>query len=1101
MSFYSVENEENISQFWENENISDLMKKLNQNEESYNITDGPPFISGTFHWGNLFVMLIKDVVARYNLQQGKYVDIVRGRDCHGRPLAELIGKLYNLRTTEDIEKFGLENYDKINLEIIDKYSNAWDKYDISTGRYYNHQQTYFTKDKNFMESVWWAFKQFYDKKLIYNGCGVHPYSIGSHTVLSSFEAKQNYKLVTDDTVFVKFKLKDFDDTYFIAWTTTPWTLPSHIALCVNPKTVYVKIFDKKNNEHYILAKSNLINIYKSNKDDENYSIICEYLGKELEKNKYEPLFNFIKEMKGCFQIHCDEFVQTEEQDDDEIENKHSKKTKKGKPIGTGIVHMAPAFGEDDFKVCSKFLTSKQISETCFVDNEGKFTLEEFKNKVVFDTNKEIILQLDDKILLSKKYSHRYPYCDRTDTPLIYKVVDEIFINVSSIKDKLLENNDKIKWFPETIGQNRFKNWLENVRDWAVSRSLYFGTPIPMWVSDDKSETIVVGSIQELKELSGYDGNINDLHRSNIDHITIKSKSGKILKRVKSVFDCWFESGCAPFAQHHYPFENKDKKLKMDFICEGLDQTRGWFYTLLVISTVLFNRHPSDKIMCTGLILAEDGMKMSKSKKNFTDPLELIKQITSDPIRLFLVSSQAIKAEPVKFSEESINIIRRDLIQLDNSLKYFLNKYDFFKSEVKDYIDLDLDSDNIMDIWIESELHLLNDRIKNNMEELKLNLIAQDIYKFIDNVSNWYIKLNRHRFNPSNKDFEICLSVLYRVLKKFSIILSPFCPFFAEYMYQELYLETDKLSVHLNLISEIKDFEINQESVDEVFLLQECIKCIRYKRSSYTKDSFTSVKKPINNLKIITENKYKINILKKIKKTIAKETNILDIEIINKQLRKYYNILIKPNFKKLGMKYGKDAKRLLHFLKTINDNDLQKESIKYNVNKKLSFEYFKKEDYDFDSMDYILENDIIKICGIELIKNDDYEIEKVINKDSLDETKDYSFVDDILFEFDFSINPNVKKYHHIKNIHSLFQKTRSDFNLKESNTIMLIWFSNNEKLRNFIQNNIKEFNIKNTDLIFGNIAKQGKEYEYNFYDIQAKLYLNCVKTNLKKPFKL
>src|SRR3569832_174368 len=616
--------EEKVLRFWQEKKIFQKTVEERRHRPLFSFYDGPPFATGLPHYGHLLAGTIKDVVPRFWTMKGYHVPRRFGWDCHGLPVENEIEKGQNLSGAPEIENFGIGKFYEECRSIVLRYTQEWKNTVSRMGRWVDFDETYHTMDKSFMESVWWVFGQLYEKGLVYEGFKVMPFSAKLGTPLSNFEANLNYREVDDPSLVVTFPLQDDRDVSLLAWTTTPWTLPSNLALAVHPELDYVKIRDKASGKVYILAEARVAANFKE------AEVLEVFKGKQLKGLSYVTLFIFFVDRGDLksFRVLVDEFVTIED--------------------GTGIVHMAPAFGEADFFVCQK----EGIDPVCPVDQNGKFTAEvpDYAGLYVKDADKEIIKRLkgEGRVEHHGQIHHRYPFCWRSDTPLIYKAVRTWFVAVEKIKDRLLEANEQIHWVPEHIKEGRFGKWLENARDWAVSRNRYWGTPIPLWRSDD-GEVEVISSEKDLEEKSGKE--ITDLHRHFIDDVTF-THNGKVFKRIPEVFDCWFESGSMPYAQNHFPFENEALTLNAfpaDFIGEGLDQTRGWFYTLTVLSVALFDKPAFKNVIVNGIILAEDGTKMSKRLKNYPEPGAMIEKFGADAVRLYLLNSLAVMADDLCFS--------------------------------------------------------------------------------------------------------------------------------------------------------------------------------------------------------------------------------------------------------------------------------------------------------------------------------------------------------------------------------------------------------------------------------------------------------------------
>ncbi len=689
-----AEREKKVLEFWKKEKIFEKSVEGRKEGETFVFYDGPPFATGLPHYGHLLAGTIKDVIPRYKTMKGYFVPRRFGWDCHGLPVEQEIEKAHGLSGAKSIEEFGIGNFNEKCREIVLRYSEEWKDTVLRMGRWIDFDNTYRTMDRSFMESVWWVFKQLYDKGLVYEGYKVMPFSAKLGTPLSNFEAGENYKEVDDPSLTVKFTLEKDPKTFILAWTTTPWTLVSNLGLMVGPDVDYVKIHDKVEGQNYILAKERLETYFD---EPENYTIIKTLKGKELEGLSYEPLFSYFADRKdkGAFRVILEEEVATGE--------------------GTGIVHTAPAFGELDFYACQR----NGIDLVCPVDSNGQFTEEipEYVGLFVKDADKDIIKRLKQKskIVRHETIHHRYPFCWRSDTPLIYRAMTTWFVAVEKVKDKMISANDNIHWTPDYIKHGRFGKWLEGARDWAISRNRYWGTPIPLWRSED-GDIVAVGSVKELEDLTGKD--IQDIHRHFIDDLTF-TKNGKVFKRIPEVFDCWFESGSMPYAQNHYPFENQDRFDQLfpaDFIAEGLDQTRGWFYTLTVLGAALFDSEAFKNVIVNGIILAEDGAKMSKRLKNYPEPGNVIEKYGADAIRLYMLDSPAAKASDLCFSERGVELeLRQVLIPLWNAYSFFITyaRICGWKPDKK------LELETPMDKWIVSMLGKLIHEVEEGLDAYDL----------------------------------------------------------------------------------------------------------------------------------------------------------------------------------------------------------------------------------------------------------------------------------------------------------------------------------------------------------------------------------------------
>ncbi|GAA5973857.1 hypothetical protein JCM11641_003196 [Rhodosporidiobolus odoratus] len=727
---------------------------------------------------------VKDIVTRYAHSNGYHVERRFGWDTHGLPVEHEIDKKLGISSKADVMAMGIDKYNAECRSIVMRYSSEWRQTVERLGRWIDFDNDYKTLNPSFMESVWWVFGQLWKKDLVYRGLKVMPYTTGCTTPLSNFEAGQAYKDVQDPAVTVAFTLRDDPTTALLAWTTTPWTLPSNLGLCVHPELTYVKIHDKERDRNYVLCDKLLSTLYKDAvkaKKEKKYEVLATYKGTDLVGWTYEPLFPYFKEkyLSRAFRVIADTYVTDSS--------------------GTGIVHQAPAFGDEDHRVAVQHgIVEKEEMPPCPIDEKGLYTDEvpDFKGMYVKDADKVIIKQLkaENKIVVATTLTHSYPFCWRSGTPLIYRAIPVWFVRVHGHQDKLVNNNQQTRWVPAAVGENRFQNWLENARDWNVSRNRYWGTPLPLWASDDYQEIVCITSIAELEELSGVKG-ITDLHRDKIDHITIPSKQGKgDLKRVEEVFDCWFESGSMPYAQVHYPFENKEKFEKSfpaDFISEAMDQTRGWFYTLLVLSTHLFDTAPWKNLVVCGHVLAADGKKMSKSLKNYPDPNLIVDRYGADALRLFLINSPVVRGDSLRFKEEGVkDVVSHVLLPLLNSFRFFLGQAALLKKEQGVDFKYDpkaLGSKNVMDRWILARCQTLITLVKTEMEAYRLYTVVAQMLNLIDELTNWYIRFNRTRLKGANglEDTLNALNTLFETLFTLVRTLSSFTPFITENIYQGL----------------------------------------------------------------------------------------------------------------------------------------------------------------------------------------------------------------------------------------------------------------------------------------------------------------------------
>ena len=741
MAFKAVKNNQNLVdieldkiKFWREHKTFEKSLKIREKSKKAVFFDGPPFANGLPHYGHMMIGSLKDAFARYLTMKGHYVPRTAGWDCHGVPVENEIEKQHNIRGSADIEKIGVAQFNADCRASVFKYKHEWEGVVERLGRWVDFKNAYATLDNNYMESIWWVFKQIWDKDMVYLGYKPMHISTGLETPLSNFEASLNYKDVTDYSVTVKFELVNEPGTFILAWTTTPWTLPGNQALAIGKKIKYIKV--ESDGQKYILAEDRLEAVFK----DKPYTKLGHVTAKELIGQKYRPLFDYYADLdKNFFQVLAGDFVTTES--------------------GTGIVHIAGGFGEDDYNLISEH----GLQPIVHVEMNGNFKSEvtDFAGKYVKGQDQNVAKFLEQKGLFfsGENYRHSYPHCWRTDTPLLNYVTGSWFIRVTDVKDKMLANNKKINWQPEHIKEGRFGKWLEGARDWSISRSRYWGCPIPIW-ENENGDRICVGSIEELKKLTGGKLPVNekgelDLHKPFIDGITFmhpdfadSSDERYLMRRVPDVFDCWFESGSMPYAQLHYPFENKElfeKNFPADFIVEAIDQTRGWFYTLHVLSTILFDEPAAKNIVCTGHVNAADGEKLSKSKKNFPDPTLLFASKGVDAVRFYLYQSPVVIGEGVRFSEQFVDeFLKKFNLTIWNTYSFFVT-YANIDGWTPEKLVSPFKPKNDLDKWLLSELNLLIKEVTDEMGNYNVMKATRPMVEFIENLSNWYVRRSRRRF--------------------------------------------------------------------------------------------------------------------------------------------------------------------------------------------------------------------------------------------------------------------------------------------------------------------------------------------------------------------
>lgn len=897
-NFSFVETEKQILNFWSENKIFKKSLDKTKNNDPYIFYDGPPFATGLPHHGHLVASTIKDIIPRYFTMKGRYVSRRWGWDCHGLPIEQQIDKKFEMSANDFVEKYGISEYCKECKDIVLTYTSQWEKTINRIGRWVDFENDYKTMDKDFMESVWWVFKQAWDKGLIYEGNKIVPYSVALETGLSNFEATSNYQDVQDPAVTILFKLTN-EDAYMSAWTTTPWTLPSNMALIVNKDINYLLVHEKNKDIKFYIAKERL-EAYKKGND---FEVLNEIKGEQLVGKTYEPLFPYFSDQKanGAFQIVSDNYVTTSD--------------------GTGIVHSAPAFGEDDNRV----LKEHNINAFALpLNSKAQFTndVTDFAGLYIKDADKLIIKKLKDegKLFHQSVLVHSYPFCPRTDTPLIYMAMPQWYMKVDEIKKSLLASNEQINWVPGHIKHGRFGKWLEGARDWAISRSRYWGTPLPVWKNEETGQFVAIGSIAELKEYTGVE--VDDLHREVIDQLSFSREGEKgIYKRIPEVFDCWFESGSMPYAQLHYPFENKDvfdAGFPAEFIAEGLDQTRGWFYTLTVLSTALTDKPAFKNVIVNGMVMAGDGKKMSKRLKNYTEPDKIMEDFGADALRLTLINSGLVKGEELRFTDEGVkDMVRRALLPWYNSFKFFHTYATVDKWSARENF---LESENILDKWVISKLQTLTKNVTTEMEGYRLYNVVPQLFNYIEDLTNWYIRLNRRRFwsDGLNQDKCAAYSTLYTALKEISKIMAPFAPFLSEYIYLELKTFGEELteSVHLCDYPLFQDDKIDTSLEDAVTRMQELILLGRQKRNQ----TGIKVKTPMASLTIIHKDQKLLDAVKHLEMYIKSELNIKEIKYSTNE-DQYITLYAKPNARVLGKRLGSTFGKFMGLIKNLDGNTL------------------------------------------------------------------------------------------------------------------------------------------------------------------------------------
>ena len=897
-----VDREKETKKFWEE---NDIFRKSMENRKegpTYTFYDGPPTANGKPHIGHVLTRVIKDMIPRYRTMKGYMVPRKAGWDTHGLPVELEVEKLLGLNGKEQIEEYGMEPFIKKCKESVWKYKGMWEDFSGTVGFWADMENPYVTYDDNFIESEWWALKEIWNKGLLYKGFKIVPYCPRCGTPLSSAEVSQGYKAVKERSAIVRFKAVG-EDAYFLAWTTTPWTLPSNVALCVNPDETYVKV-KAADGYTYYMAQALLDTVLGrlATEDKPAYEILETYKGKDLERREYEPLYACAgecaeKQHKKGFFITCDNYVTMTD--------------------GTGIVHIAPAFGEDDARVGRDY----DLPFVQFVDGKGCLTAETpYAGKFVKDADKDVLVDLDKegKLFDAPKFEHEYPHCWRCDTPLIYYARESWFIKMTAVKDDLIANNKTINWIPETIGTGRFGAWLENVQDWGISRNRYWGTPLNVWeCSCGHMESI--GSRQELFEKSGNEKALTvELHRPYIDEITMKCpECGGTMHRVPEVIDCWFDSGAMPFAQHHYPFENKDlfeQQFPADFISEAVDQTRGWFYSLLAESTLLFNKAPYKNVIVMGHVQDENGQKMSKSKGNAVDPFNALETYGADAIRWYFYTSSAPWL-PKRFSGKAVQEGQRKFMgTLWNTYAFFVLYANIDNFDASKYT-LEYDKLPVMDKWLLSKLNSTVAEVDSNLDQYRIPEAAKALQDFVDEMSNWYVRRSRERFwaKGMEQDKINAYMTLYTALVTICKAAAPMIPFMTEDIYQNLVRSNDANapeSIHLCNFPVVNKDHIDKKLEED---MEDVLDAVVMGRACRNEAAIKN-RQPISRMYIKSD----FTLSEFYQEIIEDELNVKEV-VFTDDVRDFTSYTFKPQLRTVGPKYGKQLGGIQKHLAALDGN--------------------------------------------------------------------------------------------------------------------------------------------------------------------------------------
>ena len=883
--------ERDVLAFWEVDGTFKKSLDRNRDKRDFVFYDGPPFATGLPHYGHLLAGTIKDIVPRYQTMRGFHVERRFGWDCHGLPIEALAQDALGVNGAAEIKQLGVDRFNEQCRSMVLKYVNEWRRTVTRMGRWVDFDNDYKTMNPTFMETIWWVFKQLWGQGRVYRSHRIMPYSWKLSTPLSNFEAGSNYKDVQDPAVTVRAKVLSgadpaWGETYLLIWTTTPWTLPENLMICAGAEIDYCVVRDVADSVNFVIARDRLSAYYKK---PEQYEVVAELKGADLKGWSYEPIFPYFAHLaaEGAFHVLNDNYVTTAD--------------------GTGLVHIAPAYGEDDFRVC------REAGMTAFadpLDASCNFTdaLPEYAGRFCKDCDKDLIkrLKAEGKLVHQSTIVHSYPFCDRTDTPLIYRAIDAWYVRVEDLHERLSANNDTVHWMPGYVGDKRFGNWIKDARDWNISRNRFWGSCIPVWINEaDPNDMICVGSVAELEALSGQ--KVTDLHKHYVDQILIH-KDGKTYRRTPEVLDCWFESGSMPYAQQHYPFERKDEVASFfpaDFIAEGLDQTRGWFYTLMILGTCLFDRSPYKNVVVNGLVLAEDGKKMSKRLKNYPDPTHILDVYGADALRLYMIYSPVVRAENLRFSEAGVKQILRDLlIPWWNAYSFFVtyaNVDGFHEAEVTRP-----ESPNELDRWIVSSLETLVHDVTDAMDVYDLQRAVRPFVAFIEDLTNWYIRRSRRRFWKSQNDDDKlhAYRTLRYVLVQLSKVAAPFTPFISETIYRNLRGASMPESVHLCDFP-TADAAARDEALERrMALVQQVVRLGRQLRT----ENDLKVRQPLSTLHVVSADASIRQSLEGTEELITDELNIKTVSYGTDETA-LAEIAVKADFKKLGPKFGPKMKQV------------------------------------------------------------------------------------------------------------------------------------------------------------------------------------------------
>ena len=1025
-----VEREQKIEKFWADNMIFEKSIELRQHSPEFTFYDGPPTANGKPHIGHVLTRVIKDMIPRYKTMKGYKVPRKAGWDTHGLPVELEVEKMLGLDGKDQIEAYGMEPFIQHCKESVWKYKGMWEEFSDAVGFWADMEHPYVTYDNNYIESEWWALKQIWDKKLLYKGYKIVPYCPRCGTPLSSHEVAQGYKDVKERSAIARFKVKG-EDAYILAWTTTPWTLPSNVALCVNPDETYIKVKMKEEDYVYYLAQALADTVL----GEGTYDVLETYKGTDLEYKEYEALYP-VETKKKAYYVVCDSYVTMTD--------------------GTGVVHIAPAFGEDDSKVGRKYDLPflQMVDENGMMTKETKWAGHSCIKRVDLEgengVSPEVIKDLKERGLLfsAPNFEHSYPHCWRCDTPLIYYARESWFIKMTAVKDDLIRNNNTVNWIPESIGKGRFGNWLENIQDWGISRNRYWGTPLNVWECECGCQH-AIGSIAELKSMSDNCPDDIELHRPFIDAVTIKCpECGKEMHRVPEVIDCWFDSGSMPFAQHHYPFENEKlfkEQYPADFISEAVDQTRGWFYSLMAISTLLFNQSPFRNVIVLGHVQDENGQKMSKSKGNAVDPMEALREYGADAIRWYFYSNSAPWL-PNRFHKKAVLEGRSKFMgTLYNTYAFYVLYAEIDQFDPMKYT-LDYGKLSVMDKWLLSKLNSTVKAVDANLAAYKIPETAKVLQEFVDDMSNWYVRRSRERFwaKGMEQDKINAYMTLYTSLVTICKAAAPMIPFMTEEIYRNIVVNVDKNapeSIHFCDFPEVNEEWIDtklEEDMDHV--LQIVVQGRACRNTANIKN-----RQPIGKMYV----KAAFELSDFYKDIIADELNVKEV-VFTDDVSAFTSYSFKPQLRTVGPKYGKKLNAIRQYLGSVDGNAAMNE---LKTTGKLTF------DADGDQVE-LLEEDLL-----------------------IDAAQMPGYVSDTEYEttvvLDTNLTPELVEEGFVREIISKIQTMRKEAGFEVMDHIR-VYFAQNDKIKTLVDSNNAEIKdeVLANEICFDTIKGYNKEWNIN-----------------------